>query len=73
MNAFDGDEIRSLLRGERDDTYNFVGGVSVSEKLNNRFLHNLYIRYRGELVTVIVHLFASCKMIPYEVVVGERL
>lgn len=73
LDAFNGNEIRSLLKGERSDTYNFVGGLSVSERLNNRFLHKLYIRYRGNLVTVIVHLFASYKMIPYEVVVGERL
>jgi hypothetical protein len=71
LNGFDGDEIRALLRGERDDVYNFVGGLSRPEHFANRHLHALYIRERGDVLTVVVHLFASCKMMPYEVVVGK--
>lgn len=70
LEGFDGCEIRSLLAGERDDIFNFVGDCSAPEHLTDRYLHKLYIRKRGSLVTVIVHLFASCGLMPYEVVVG---
>ena len=73
LDAFDGSEIRALLRGERDDTFNFVGGLSVPQHLTDRHLHKLYLRKRGDLLTVIVHLFASCKAGAYEVVVGKRI
>jgi hypothetical protein len=76
--AFDGDAIRLLLAGKRDDVYNFVGNTSQPEALSNRHLHALYIRERGDWLTVLVHLFASCNgnpekpSIPYEVVVGKK-
>jgi hypothetical protein len=70
VDTFDGNEIRALLRGERDDVYNFVGGLSIPQHLTDRHLHKLYIKKRGNCLTVIAHLFASCKMDPYEVVVG---
>ena len=72
LNGFDGDEIRALLKCQRDDVYNFVGGILKSQHFTKRYLHNLYIRDRDGLLTVIVHLFASCGMMPYEVVVGHR-
>jgi HNH endonuclease len=77
LDGFDGDKIRDLLAGRRDDVYNFVGAVQVPERLTNRHLHGLYFRNRGKWLTVLVHLFASCvaderqPAIPYEVVVGE--
>lgn len=77
FNAFDGDDIRALLDGGRDDVYNFVGNVAEPEKLGNHHLHGLYFRERGGWLTVLVHLFASCNAdpnvpsIPYEVVVGK--
>jgi HNH endonuclease len=70
FDAFDGDEIRGLLAGERLDYYNFVGGLSEPESFSDEHLHSLYFRKRGGLLTVVVHLFASCKIEPYEVVVG---
>lgn len=37
-------------------------------------LHELHLRQEGELQTVLVHLFASCRsMPPYQVVVGKSL
>jgi hypothetical protein len=71
LEAFDGNEIRALLREERNDIYNFVGGVFAKQHLTTRHLHKLYIKNRGDILTVIVHLFASCGMAPYEVVVGK--
>lgn len=70
VETFNGDDIRDLLSGGRNDTYNFVGGILRDERLTKRFLHSLYIRRRGDFITVVVHLFASCGMSPYEVVVG---
>jgi hypothetical protein len=61
---------RQLLRGDRDDIYNFVGGSVNDERLTNRFLHYLAFRQRGNWLTVIVHLFSSYEAPPYEVVVG---
>lgn len=71
IDSFDGADIRDLIRGRRDDAYNFVGGISQREHLSDASLHGLYLRYRTGFVTVIVHLFASCKMEAYEVVVGR--
>lgn len=63
--------IRDLLNGKRSDTYNFVGSALCKEFLTNRYLHNLYFRERGEYLTVLVHIFASCGATPYEIVVGK--
>jgi len=71
LDAFDRGPLLDLISGRRDDVYNFVGGISINESLSDRHLHSLYIRERGKYLSVIVHLFASCKMEPYEVVVGE--
>jgi hypothetical protein len=71
LEGFDGAEIRQLLQGERDDVYNFVGGSVDGERLTRRHLHHLDLRQRGDLLTVIVHLFASYEAPPYEVVVGR--
>ncbi|MEO7691619.1 MAG: HNH endonuclease [Sphingomonas sp.] len=77
VEAFDGDPIRCLLTGERDDVYNFVGSVEKPEHLTTRFLHGLYFRERAEWTTVLINLFASLSeevnnVRPYEVVVGRR-
>lgn len=73
LGGFDGANIRDLIMGRRDDTYNFIGGQSKPEFFREDTLHGLYIRTRGAFVTVVVHLFASCKMKPYEVVVGKAI
>lgn len=75
FDGFDGDQIRALLRGERADVYNFMGSTAQPERLSNRDLHGLYFRRRGEWLTVLVQLFASCAekpqaTFPYEIVVG---
>ena len=72
IHGFDGHEIREILSGARKDVYNFVGGVATPEILTKRHFHKLYFRERGDWLTVIVHLFASCGGPPYEVVVGKR-
>jgi len=77
LDGFDGRAIRDLLRGKRDDVYNFVGSIQKPEFLTKAPLHGLYIRRRGDWLTVLIHLFASCDndhakpSIPYEVVVGK--
>lgn len=68
--GFDGDEIRELLRGDREDVFNFVGGSLNREGLTRRHLHYLALRERQGLLTVIVHLFSSYDAPPYEAVVG---
>lgn len=76
IDGFDGDEIRSLLFGERDDVYNFVGSFHKPNVLTNRFLHKLYLREQSGFQTVLVHLFASFggkpHVLPYQVVVGRK-
>ena len=57
LDAFDGDDIRDLLTGKRQDVYNFVGAPAAKEKLSDNHLHELYIRRQGPWVTVLVHLF----------------
>ena len=72
LDGFNGLEMRQLLCGERQDAYNFVGGtIECGTPFTKRWLHNLYVREREELATVIVHLFASFGLPPYEVVVGN--
>jgi hypothetical protein len=71
LGSFDGTGILDLLQGRREDTYNFVGSADGSEHLAARHLHGLYLRQRGRHLTALVHLFASCKMRPYEIVVGS--
>jgi hypothetical protein len=70
--GFNGDEIRELLSGDRDDVFNFVGGSVNEERLTARHLHYLACRERKSLLTVIVHLFSSYDAPPYEIVVGAK-
>jgi HNH endonuclease len=69
--GFCGEEVRELLKGDRNDLYNFVGGSINGERLTDRYLHHLAFRERGGVRTVIVHLFSSYGAPPYEVVLGE--
>jgi hypothetical protein len=72
IEAFDGSGIRNLLCGKRTDIYTFVGSLSRDEKFDtDTALHQFYLRRRGNLHTVVVHLFASFDAPPWEVVVGE--
>ncbi len=73
ISGFDGSEMRSLLLGHRSDTFNFVGGPLevATPKINQ--LHWLSFRQRGAWLTVVVHLFASFGVSPYEVAVGRTL
>ena len=48
-------EVRQLVRGERDDFYNFVGGSLRDDRLTQGYLHHLAFRQRGDLQTVLVH------------------
>jgi hypothetical protein len=78
LDGFEHSEIRDLLRGKRDDVYNFVGNVQEHTPLTRQYLHGLYIKDVGEFVTVLVDLFASCRGAtdecrPYQVVVGRRI
>jgi hypothetical protein len=74
INYFDGDAIRELLRAERFDGRNFVGSPVQKEPRRADELHQMSLRIRpGGFLTVIVHLFASYAVPPYEVVVGKLL
>jgi hypothetical protein len=69
LNACNGNALRDLLLGRRDDVYNFVGDANRDEPLSGRHLHSFYLRRKGNLISVIVHLFASFGCSAYEVVV----
>lgn len=71
--AFEGEALRSVLLGKRGDIYNFVGGLLIPETGTRAVLHRLSLRTRGDWTTVVVHLFASTGVAPYEVVVGRTV
>lgn len=73
LEALDTSDLRNLLRGDRTDVFNFVGSPLVPESLPMLRLHKFYFRQRGELTTVLVHLFASFGGPVYEVVIGRSL
>jgi hypothetical protein len=71
LDGFDGYDIRALLRGERDDVFNFVGGCREGlSRPNTYFLHQLSTRNEGGAYVVSVGLFTSAGVWPYDVVVG---
>lgn len=74
IDAFDGNQIRDVILGERKDINNFTGEpILKRSNLTKRYLHNLYIKKEGEYCTVLVHLFAPYGISPYQVVVGKYL
>ncbi|MBX4997601.1 hypothetical protein [Rhizobium lentis] len=70
LNAFDATDLLDLLMGRRDDIFNFVGRPVEDEHLAMLRLHKFYFRKRGDIITVIVHLFASFGGPKHEVVIG---
>lgn len=72
IDTFDGKDIRDLLLWNRKDIYNFVGGLSAIEEFDtDSALHQFYLRQRGDLQTVVVHMFASFDAPPWEIVLGK--
>ena len=63
LDGFDGSKIR---------VFNFVGNPVHGGNLTQRYLHQLAFRDRGDLLSVIIHLFASYQAPVYEVVIGKR-
>ena len=61
-----------MLRDERKDVFNFVGNPVDGGNLTQRYLHQLAFRDRGDLLSIIIHLFASYQAPVYEVVIGKR-
>lgn len=72
LDAFEAADLLDLLCGRRDDVFNFVGSPLVPEQLAMLRLHKFYFRKRGDLVTVLVHLFASFGGPVHEVVIGRE-
>ncbi len=72
LDNFDCAGLLDVLSGRRDDILNFVGSILVPEKLPMLRLHKFYFRKRGELTTVLVHLFASFGGPIHEVVIGKE-
>lgn len=68
--GFDGSEIRDLLAGRRDDTYNFVGSASDWSDIRLQQLHRLSYHVEQGMLVVRVALFASCGACPLLVVLG---
>lgn len=74
IDRYNGSEIQQLVLGGRADYCNFVGGVAVEgDRLTDRYLHHLAFRQRGNLETVLVHLFSSYDAPPYEVVLRQDI
>jgi len=73
LEGFDSSEIRDVLRGRRDDLYNFFGGALPNQLLPTRFLHRLEVRRHGEFYTVLVCLFGALNAPVFEVVVGKEI
>ncbi len=70
VDTFDGSEIRSLIERSRDDVYNFVGSRPY-HPTSKKLLHRLSLHEEGPFLVAVVHLFASARIPPYEVVVGR--
>ena len=70
LDVYDARELVDLLMGRRHDVFNFVGSPVEDEHLAMLRLHKFYFRMRGNLNTVIVHLFASFGGPKHEVVIG---
>jgi hypothetical protein len=71
LNTYDFSELRELLLGKRDDVYNFVGSRDVTSGSTDWHLHDVRVVQHSSFLTVHVHLFASCRLRPYEVVVAK--
>lgn len=69
INGFIGDEMRSLLKGKRNDVFNFVGNGARKEKVYPH-LHEFEIKEINGFCVVNVWLFSSTCLDVYEVVVG---
>jgi hypothetical protein len=63
--------MRDLLLGRRDDVFAFVGTPSARASAPREWLHDFTVCQRGPWLTVVLALFASAGMVPYEVVVGR--
>jgi len=72
LEAFDTGNLLDLLCGRRSDVFNFVGSPVTPEQLPMLRLHKFYFRKRGDLTTVLVHLFASFGGPVHEVVLGKE-
>ena len=48
-----------------------MGGVLDEIQGNSCLLHDIFFMERGEYLTVVVHIFASCGVTPYEIVVAK--
>jgi hypothetical protein len=70
IDAIDATALLDLLMGRREDIFNFVGSPIEKEQLAMLQFHKFYFRKRGELNTVIVHLFSSFDGPKHEVVIG---
>lgn len=70
--SFDGADIRGLLRGDRDDIFDFVGGALDGEQALNEDgdLHHFFWRNRDGQLVVTVHLFASFGAPAWDVALG---
>ncbi len=73
IHGFEGDAIRKLLTGERSDIFNFVGSPQESSKRKYQELHRLSFSVKNGILVVLVHLFSSYGVRPYEVAVGKLL
>lgn len=70
MEFFDGQDIRNLLAGLRDDIYNFFGSAPINDKSSSSYLHWVSFLMKDTFLVARVHLFASCSVRPYYIVLG---
>jgi len=72
FDACDMAAMRDLLAGRSDDVFNFVGSAHPRRVAATTWLHDAAPRVNGAWRTVVLQLFGSAGMPPYEVVVGRR-
>lgn len=75
LDGFSGNEIRDLLLGRRSDVFSFVGSGAATRPSQRSNLHSIELVEAGGLITVVIHLFASCaapgaNYCPYQIVIG---
>ena len=68
----DAQPMRDLLLGKRHDVFAFVGTPSPRAPASREWLHDFSVHENGPWLTVMLALFASAGMTPYEVVIGRR-
>ncbi len=72
-NYFNKTIIRDIIFGRRTDYFQYFGRLKEDRIRSGRYLHKLYLEEKRGYLVCVVHLFASCGMAPYQVILGKLL